>query len=133
MGNNITVIGGNFVYNAQWGVRESSFLGITMIGIHSSTNGRSNVYNRSAVTWNGTGTGSTGWKEYLCLKDCGPGTAAGVIQPGVTAGWQTYWEYFRDVPTGLLTMMQTFQTLNAGSIKKWNNSTVWVSAGQLIL
>jgi hypothetical protein len=124
--NNILIDGGYYNYNGRCGVHDSSFLGCGGIMVHTATNGRSNYFNRSAVSWNGTGTGTTGWKEYECIQDCGPGTPAGVIEPGVTAGWQNYWAYWRDITVAPY-FDADLPNLNAGPIKKWNNSTNWVT------
>jgi hypothetical protein len=126
--NNITVITHDGSYAQRWGFWDSSFLGCLQIGCHTAANGRANVYNRSAVTWNGTGTGTTGWKEYACITDNGPSTTAGVVEPGVTAGWETVWQYQRDVPTAPF-FEADLPNLDAGPRKKWNNTTLWVSGG----
>lgn len=85
----------NFSSNARFGKYENSSLGSNYVGNHTAGNGILHTQNRTAV--------SSGGKGYWCIKGNGTGKVSNKgnryqcilenvdIEPGVTAGWTTYW------------------------------------------
>jgi hypothetical protein len=117
--NNVTVSCFDGFANGRWGIWESSFLGNTFLGCHTAANGRENQYNLTAVTNQPFGTGL--WKRYYCIKDCTG------IEPGVSANWQNYWEYYNDITSGpnYDSDAQSFK----GPWKKWDATTTFKTGG----
>jgi hypothetical protein len=91
-------------WNGRSGFEDKSFLGNQYFGCSTSANADSHPNNRSAVT---TGAG----KIYQCIKD-----NIGV-KPGVTAGWQTYWEITNNGGFHFNTWDATTRYIGAGAFQ----------------
>jgi hypothetical protein len=97
----------NATGNAQWGIRDGSFLGNTWVNAHTAANGLDHSENRTWVKYPADSI------VYGALLPSGPGTSAGVKVPGAV-GSELYWQqvnYSLPFP------------------ENWNNSTNYFNGG----